>query len=158
MEKQLNDLLRCSRIWNSILNTLMKPKSFQKKNDRFVFNISHQSCFTSCNFWISLCIINNTESFIKLFQVERPLPVFLYEHLQSLLNSVLKCFMRSEVRSDTRSEIRWNTTPKNWWLLIWIMKKIFYQLDQCRTQGEKDLRKNVNSQSYIISNFLSQCT
>ena len=55
----------------------------------------------------SLCISNEIEPYLVLFQVERPLAVFLFEKLKELLVSLMESFVKPEVlaKKDTVGKI-----------------------------------------------------
>ena len=50
----------------------------------------------------SLCISNEIEPYLVLFQAERPLVVFLFEKLKELLVSLMERFVRPEVFAKKR--------------------------------------------------------
>ena len=88
-----------------------KPVSKRSKSENFKFiesmvdsDSSFNKCCAQLNF--SLFVCNILEPFLLKFQAERPLGVFLYEELISLLETVLRTFVKETVLSDTSGSRR----------------------------------------------------
>ena len=73
---------------------LKEKKNIPTNDDRFTTAIEKLgSPMHLAALHISLCISNEIESYLVLFQVQRPLAVLLFEKLKELLASVMERFV-----------------------------------------------------------------
>ena len=79
-------------------------KKFPSKDDRFT-GVQQQlgSPVFPAILEFSLCIINDIEPDLRLFQAERPLAIFLHERMHSLMLNMMRRFVRPEVLEENLS-------------------------------------------------------
>ena len=85
-------------------NDLKENKNIPTNDDRFTTAIDKLgSPMQLAALHFSLCISNEIEPYLVLFQAERPLAVFLFEKLKELLVSLMERFVKPEVfaKKDT---------------------------------------------------------
>ena len=59
-----------------------------------------------CILPFSLCIVNDLEPFLKLFQSERPLTFFLYEKLKEMMSALMMRFVKPDLLTSANSRYK----------------------------------------------------
>ena len=79
-------------------------KKLHKNDERFT--VMKEACHNPvfiCILQFSLCVVNDLEPFLKLFQSERPLIFFLYEKLKEMLIGLMMHFVKPDVLVSANS-------------------------------------------------------
>lgn len=90
---------------NGYLKRFMKfcvdEKKMPKSDDRFtIVNSMVNEKFISPKLYFSLTVAGELEPFLAFFQAERPLSVFLFEELKSMLDIILERLVRADVLKE----------------------------------------------------------
>ena len=71
-----------------------------------LFTVVKEACHNpifKCILQFSLCVANDLEWFLKLFQSERPLAFFLYEKVKEIMIALMTCFVRADELASANS-------------------------------------------------------